>query len=573
VALTHHAAQTATRSVCSLARVSFGFPKRRLSSEPALCLRSNAQGSSHTIRPKMMCHRAFCSPSAASTSAPSSCGTESLSRASSSSSAPLPAPLASSVTYESSLSQEDAELIQSLNAAVAMLGPEDLGGNGAEPHPLVEVRDKVVASYQDKAALLKRDWTDEMFQEGEEINEARVAEIEAALVGGLGSDGRGSTLADGRNLGSALDLVGAYMKNYMLDKADAVLARCGPHVSDRGGVWMIKWLNHTSTVRMKQGRYSEALEMLYELEIYSPYNAEEAPEFYETLYRNLGWALKSLGRVDEAAVYFERMAQVAQTHKGQLDWFDCWDIGKLLVMLAYRDGNMERFYRARGMVEDSLRMHAEAEPEDLVMRAKVLDSLAECFLVTKEYPSAEAHYNEAYKLLLETVGRNSPLFGKQARHSANVLIDQERHAEALPFLGEALVVEAAKDAAKVHELLDLVDLIVQTQQKCGTDAIEDLPPNHAALRSLQKNLRARGMDTSKEYAILCHKMSLMYLHEHKLDPGHLKRAVKLAKKSVELLEAHPEDSTTAEWLKMGKMHLQLLIPAWRQLQGESARKQ
>merc|ERR1719387_478832 len=140
---------------------------------------------------------------------------------------------------------------------------------------------------------------------------------------------------------------------------------------------MIKWLNHISTVRMKRGRSLEALEMLYELELYSPYSAEEAPEFFETLYRNLGWALKALGRIDDAVVYFERMARASKAHKGQLDWFDCWDIGKLAATCAYRDKDMPKFYKGRAMIEDALRMHAESEPEDLVMRAKVLDSLAE----------------------------------------------------------------------------------------------------------------------------------------------------------------------------------------------------
>merc|ERR1712151_972236 len=116
-------------------------------------------------------------------------------------------------------------------------------------------------------------------------NEERVEEIEAMLASGLSKSGGG--LEDGGNLGGALDLVGVYMKNYKLDKADAVLSRCGPYVSARGGVWMVKWLNHISTVRMKQSRNVEALEMLYDLELYSPYSAEEAPEFFETLYRNL----------------------------------------------------------------------------------------------------------------------------------------------------------------------------------------------------------------------------------------------------------------------------------------------
>merc|ERR1712232_1524932 len=238
---------------------------------------------------------------------------------------------------------------------------------------------------------------------------------------------------------------GVYMKNYKLDRADTVLARCGPHVSARGGVWMVKWLNHVSTVRMKRGRSLEALEMLYDLELYSPYSAEEAPEFFETLYRNLGWALKALGRLDEAVHYFERMSYATETHKGRLDWFDCWDIGKLVATRAYRDGNMPSFYRARAMIEDSLRMHIEAEPEDLVMRAKVHDSLADCFFIVQEFAKADEHYTAAYNLLRQTVGESSPLFGKQARHSANLRIAEGRFEEALPFLSESLTVGATKD--------------------------------------------------------------------------------------------------------------------------------
>ena len=175
------------------------------------------------------------------------------------------------------LSEEDAELFESLQSAVSALGDE-------ADHPMIEVRDKLAVAFRDKAALLKRNWTDEMFQEGQHLNEEKVAEIEAAMATDLGSFGGG--LQNGQNLGNALDLVGAYMKNYKLDKADAVLAKCGPFVSHRGGVWMVKWLNHVqglrvaaccsiavqdvvsflssswpevSTVRMKQSRHLEAL--------------------------------------------------------------------------------------------------------------------------------------------------------------------------------------------------------------------------------------------------------------------------------------------------------------------------
>eukprot|EP00931_Biecheleriopsis_adriatica_P116539 TRINITY_DN92174_c0_g1_i1.p1 TRINITY_DN92174_c0_g1~~TRINITY_DN92174_c0_g1_i1.p1 ORF type:complete len:536 (+),score=143.80 TRINITY_DN92174_c0_g1_i1:44-1651(+) len=449
------------------------------------------------------------------------------------------------------LSEEDAELLESLQAAVAALGAEE-----TPDHPLVEARDRVAAAFRDKAALLKRNWTDEMFQDGEELNEERVAEIEAAMAEGLGSTGSG--LSDARNLGNALDLVGAYMKNYKLDKADAVLARCGPFVSARGGVWMVKWLNHISTVRMKQGRHAEALEMLYELELFSPYNAEEAPEFFETLYRNLAWALKALGRIDEAAIYFGKMAVASQKGKGQLDWFDCWDIGKLAAAQAYRDSNMEAFRRGRALVEQALTMHIEAEPEDLVMRAKVHDSLAECYLVVQDYPDAEKHYAAAYDLLLSTVGRLSPLFGKQARHAANVRIAQDLHAEALPFLNEALAVEASKDAVNAAELMDLVDVLVNAQQRSPSEAVEQAPSNHASLKRLQQNMKGRGLDGSREYAVLCHKMSLLYLHEGRTDPDALRRARRLAKSSVRILRSQQGDKDAADWLRMSEIHLRLL---------------
>lgn len=450
-----------------------------------------------------------------------------------------------------SLPQEDLEVLENLQAAVEAFAADDLDA----AKPLMEIRDKLLSAYRDKAALLKRDWTDEMFQEGEGVNEERVAEIEASLARGLTGG-----LEDGVTLGGALDIVGVYLKNYKLDKADAVLARCGPHISNRGGVWMVKWLNHISTVRMKQSRYVEALEMLYDLELYSPYTPEEAPEFFEILFRNLAWALKALGRIDDALVYFERMATASASHKGTLDWFDFWDIGKLAAAHGYRDGAMAQFYRGRAMVGEALRMQVVAEPDDLVMRAKVHDSLAECFMVVKDYDDATHHYSEAYRLMLETVGPNSPLFGKQARHSANLHLAQGQQVEALPFLGQALAVEASRDAVNLPDALEIVDLLVNTQQRCPPEYdLGGLPSNHSSLKAMQKNLQARAMADNREYGVLCHKISLLYLHEARSDEGALRRARRSAKESLRLLRKHSiggeEDSG---WLRMAEIQYQML---------------
>jgi len=458
--------------------------------------------------------------------------------------------------FRETLGEEDVEILENLQAAV-----ESLGEEGLDPsHPLVEVRDKILSAYRDKAALLKRDWTDEMFQDGEGMNEDRVTEIEAMLAEGLRTGGGG--LENGVNLGAALDLVGVYMKNYKLDKADAVLSRCAPFISRRGGVWMVKWLNHISTVRMKQGRHLEALEMLYDLELYSPYNAEEAPEFFETLYRNLAWALKALGRIDEALVYFERMAEASTKHKGSLDWFDLWDIGKLAAAHGFRDGKMDQFYKGRELVEQALQMQIEAEGHDLVMRAKVHDSLAECYMVAKDYDDAAKHYSEAYNLMLQTVGPSSPLFGKQARHAANLHIEQGHLKEAIPFLQSALHVEATRDAVNLPDAMDIVDLLVNTQQRCSPDDadVAKLPSHHASLKLMQKNLKARGLANNRSYAILCHKMSLLYLHEARQSEKAVKRAKRLAKESLKLLREHsnPRDEDSLGWLQMAEIQYKML---------------
>eukprot|EP00746_Dinoflagellata_sp_MGD_P009684 gnl/MRDRNA2_/MRDRNA2_119767_c0_seq1.p1 gnl/MRDRNA2_/MRDRNA2_119767_c0~~gnl/MRDRNA2_/MRDRNA2_119767_c0_seq1.p1 ORF type:complete len:560 (-),score=113.74 gnl/MRDRNA2_/MRDRNA2_119767_c0_seq1:125-1804(-) len=475
------------------------------------------------------------------------------------------------------MSDEDADVLQALDEAVSALGGEDaLVSEDGELHPLVKIREQLTTAYRDKAALLKRDWTDEAFQGGEDFNEALVEKFEVALAAGLTENGCG--LEHGTNLGNALDLVGTYMKNYKLDKADGMLARCRPFVEDRGGVWMIKFLNHLSTVRMKQSRHYEALEMLYELETYSPYPPEEAPEFYETLYRNFGWALKAMGRVEEATPYFERMTKAAEQHKGSLDWFDRWDVGKLVAARSYRDGDMDEFYRARGMVEEALAMHIEAEPEDLVMRSKVHDSLAECYHVVKEYEQADEHYFAAYDLLRQTVGPLSPLFGKQARHCGNSLIAQERHAEALPFLQEALQVEGTKDAVKLPDLLELVDLTQATQQKASStnqtqspsQSLNEQPSHHQVIKAALKNLRKRCLDSSVEYAVLCHKSSLLYLHTAQQDPDALRRASKLAKESCKILESLKNDPKASEWLGIASINARMLASARKQKKRESA---
>merc|ERR1740129_980647 len=168
------------------------------------------------------------------------------------------------------------------------------------------------------------------------MNLATIEGFEFDLVGMLKTSRQG--LGDAKILGSAIDLAGAYKKNYKLDKSEAVLLRCTRHAEDRSGAWMVKYLNHIPQVRMKQRRDAEAVEMMYEIESLASFPRGEpgASEFFETLYRNMSSALRSMGREDEAAVYFAKMAEAAQQHKGALDWMDLWDLGLLTANRAFQ---------------------------------------------------------------------------------------------------------------------------------------------------------------------------------------------------------------------------------------------
>ena len=88
----------------------------------------------------------------------------------------------------------------------------------------------------------------------------------AHALAGLSPARMTRVLGDSRNLGTALDLVGCYLKNYEIDKAERLCRRIEPLVRERGGLWLFKLLNVYSVVRMKQGRHLEALAMYDEFE-------------------------------------------------------------------------------------------------------------------------------------------------------------------------------------------------------------------------------------------------------------------------------------------------------------------
>lgn len=281
---------------------------------------------------------------------------------------------------------------------------------------------------------------------------------------------------------------------------------------------MVKYLNHISQVRMKQSRDVEALEMMYEMESLASFPLHEpgASEFYETLYRNMSSGFRRMGREDEAAIYFTKMAEAATYHKKKLDWMDLWNLGTLIVNRAYHTGSWPEFYKARDIIAEALQEQRAVEPNELILRAKVLSNLGQCYLATSEYAEADVYYSEAYELFDQTVGKRSPLFGMQAWACGNLRFAEGRHEEALPLLGEALYVEVVKDGLSVSEMMKLVDQMMHSLNELRTRVSDcsqqaNLEPIRRALNELIEDSRWDELEDSLDFAVLSHKMALLYV--------------------------------------------------------------
>ncbi|CAK0903824.1 unnamed protein product [Prorocentrum cordatum] len=133
----------------------------------------------------------------------------------------------------------------------------------------------------------------------------------AGLARELPAEELTATLATPRNLGAALDLVGAYLKNYEIDKADLVLERVVPLCREKGGTWLVKALDKLCAVRMKQFRAQETLVALKEIEQLCPFAPEEGWEFHDILYRNFAWCYSALDEDESGHLTPARMDRAA----------------------------------------------------------------------------------------------------------------------------------------------------------------------------------------------------------------------------------------------------------------------
>lgn len=395
--------------------------------------------------------------------------------------------------------------------------PGPASADGSQPESrlvagaLEDMAGALSARAVEHAWVMKRDWTDTDFQAGEQENRKVLQSYEDELVstlqrsceralgaeampmdalpsevgdvgdnvlarvlvpltssrGGPRGDIRAAVLDDPVVLGSSLDIVGAYLKNYEVDRAAAVIETVLPACRQRGGLWLLKCLNHLATVRMKQARPAEALASLQEIEACAherlrPEDHDEAWEFWETVYRNFGWALSSLGREDEAIGYIQRAIDVKERVGKPPSWFDLWDLGRMKAVRALKDNDAARIKESKALVNKALKLHQVVEPSDLVMRAKIWHSVGEMSFALghleegalppdgsanapttssaarEHYRKALTCFKESHKLFKKTEGRYNPLTGGEAQAASWSLLKLGDPEGAKEFLFDAL---------------------------------------------------------------------------------------------------------------------------------------
>lgn len=430
------------------------------------------------------------------------------------------------------------------------------------------------SSQADKVWCLKRDWTDLDFQAGAEANAAQLQSLEDELIARLRqscskalhheasavSSGdvlarvldpavvafkgsrppeavREAVLNDPEVLGSSLDIVGAYLKNYEVDRAARVMETVIDVCRARGGLWRLKALNHLATVRMKQARPAEALVLLEETEAVAaanlrPEDNDEAWEFWETVYRNFGWVLSSLDRGAEAVKYIEQAVAVKERVGRPASWFDLWDLGRMKAALALKNSRAADIEVSAAVVTRALWLHRDAEPSDLVMRAKIWHSVGECSFAlghlaeghgvpgvqgggtagSEPSPAtsskAISHYKkslkcfkESHKLFKKTEGPHNPLTGGEAEATAWAMIKLGADGEAKEYLFDALEAlskqqsgwgegdRAEKVAPALAHGMQTVDRILHVHRR--TDDREGLTRYFSAIERLCANVCGR----------------------------------------------------------------------------------
>lgn len=387
------------------------------------------------------------------------------------------------------------------------------------------------------------------------------------------------TLLEPKNLGVALDLVGAYLKNYEIDKANQVISRVMPMCRKRGGTWLVKGLDKLCLVRMKQHLPQEALACLQEIEQIVPFTPDQGWEFYDILYRNLACAYSGLENAEKSLEYSKRCVQVKREHGQPASWFDIWDLGKCHARLGQKTNQRGEMRVAFELIGKAGQMIRIAEPSSKKMLAKILSNAGEVAMgmgdtyhlegnqteAQRWYEKAEPVLNESYTLFSTSLGHNKPLTGWAANNVAHCKSRLLKWPEARDFLTVALKIECSRDATTIGGLVEFIDRLMNAHYQLGTPG--EMANYSDDLEFALKDLKLRGLDHKEGdgFALLLQRVATAFLVSDEGSGATVPRALELLEESEQYIvafqstEHRPGEVEDAPW----KVPLDLLLPQVR----------
>ena len=196
----------------------------------------------------------------------------------------------------------------------------------------------------------------------------------------------------------------------------ALLASRAVEHEDRGS----SWNNQLGVTLYATGRYDEALEQFGTAQCFAGSSAQ-----YLRALANIGGALFTMGRVNQASLVLEEVADFA---------------GRGLAperVVAALLANLGRIALSRGNLDDATRRFAEALAElgstdDADLRAQLLDDVGITADLAGDYPAAERTYRDALALR-EGFGEHHPAIATSLSHLATLAWSRGDPASALPL--------------------------------------------------------------------------------------------------------------------------------------------
>lgn len=299
---------------------------------------------------------------------------------------------------------------------------------------------------------------------------------------------------DPKVLEGALDLAVAYLKNYAVDKADALYAAIEPYCMERGLPWDVKWLQDCATLRCKQARQPEAAVLLEEV-------AKRTPPHPATL-NNLGTVYNMMRQHEKAQEYFRAAMEVAGHSEPEKD--DLWNIG-----IAKK--NLGQYEEALPMLVKALEDWKRDEPHDDVTIAKLHDTVGSCYDLMGRAEEAVHEFTQARILFGRSIGAESPLYGSACEGLTKALIHAGRYEEAFDRLEETFLNNAEKDAIHPTPLFELLGYALEDLVAPGRLDSRELARLEGPIEVAVKNMIHRGLDQDGNAGVVFERMAQVLL--------------------------------------------------------------